>query len=650
MRTPANGRGAELTRRVWRSRILTHGERDAEAEDAEQQQKPTRGLPDGPHALCPPDPIGLQQPADAADEEDNNITRHRSRLIHHPPYNAMVARLLTTKEVNANPKALQAILEEGDKLLKQGVWDLSTVRERADVVRDAKRRGTKVHFARIFPICSEKGSELKPDDPGRKFKGRCVVQGNNMKDENHHAAVFQELSSSPATLEAAKSVDAYGLIKGNEIQQCDAQQAYVQSELGGTPTWISLPPILRPKEWSSFHDPVCLLKKALYGHPDAGGYWEKHCHNHLTDIGFVSVPDWRSTYWHAELKLLLMVYVDDFKMSGPASNMAKGWELIRRSIKTDDPQPVNKCLGCEHIVRHVNVGGASVQEIEYNMRPFLEQCVESYLSLTNKTSADLKPAKTPFLDESKLEDNAKQQGTLQPIACKILMKILYGARLARFDLLRPIAALASKITKWDNNCDLMLHRIICYINSSLDYKMRGYIGDKPEDLNIVLYGDADFAGCNETAKSTSGVFLCLKGPNSFFPLNAISKKQSCVSHSTPEAEIVAANLAIRTEGLPALQLWDMVLERETILKFQEDNQATIQILTTGKNPTLRHLNRTHRVNIAWLHEVFTKLPEVKLEYCETDKQAADILTKAFTNPHKWEAALGMIGIKFNVRV
>ena len=41
------------------------------------------------------------------------------------------------------------------------------------------------------------------------------------------------VSSSPATLEAAKSVDAYGCMKGNETQQCDAQQAYVQSELGG---------------------------------------------------------------------------------------------------------------------------------------------------------------------------------------------------------------------------------------------------------------------------------------------------------------------------------------------------------------------------------------------------------------------------------
>ena len=136
------------------------------------------------------------------------------------------------KEVNSNPEAQQAILEEGEKLLKQGVWDANSVREKRDVIRDAMRLKRKVHFARIFSICSEKGSELPAGDPDRKFKGRCVAQGNDAKDENSHAAIFQELFSSPATLEASKSVDAYGCMKGNETQQCDAQQAYVQSELG----------------------------------------------------------------------------------------------------------------------------------------------------------------------------------------------------------------------------------------------------------------------------------------------------------------------------------------------------------------------------------------------------------------------------------
>ena len=147
---------------------------------------------------------------------------HRPGSEHHPAYNAMVARLLASREVNINPKALQAIFEEGEKLLKQGVCDVTSVRVKRDVIRDAMGLNKQVHFARIFPICSEKGSELPESGPDRKFKGRCVVQGNGVKDENCHAAVFQELSSSPATLGAAKSVDAYGCVKGNEVQRCDA--------------------------------------------------------------------------------------------------------------------------------------------------------------------------------------------------------------------------------------------------------------------------------------------------------------------------------------------------------------------------------------------------------------------------------------------
>ena len=54
------------------------------------------------------------------------------------------------------------------------------------------------------------------------------------------------------------------------------------------------------------------------------------------------------------------------------------------------------------------------------------------------------------------------------------------------------------------------------------------------------------------------------------------------------------------------------------LVFQEDNQAIIQILKIQKNPTLRHLNRTHRVNISWLCEVFKDLKEVGFKYCKTD--------------------------------
>eukprot|EP00972_Heterocapsa_arctica_P029099 4280785-Heterocapsa_arctica.AAC.1 len=46
---------------------------------------------------------------------------------------------------------------------------------------------------------AEKGSELMRGDPGRKWKGRYVFRGNDVKDEHMQAAIFNELSSTPAT-------------------------------------------------------------------------------------------------------------------------------------------------------------------------------------------------------------------------------------------------------------------------------------------------------------------------------------------------------------------------------------------------------------------------------------------------------------------
>jgi hypothetical protein len=131
------------------------------------------------------------------------------------PFSALVARSVGMKEIATNKKALDAVLKEWDKLRKAGCWDESLVREWDDVCREAKAKGKKAHVGRIFEICVERGSELPESDPGRKFKGRVVFQGNDVKDENWDVALFQELSSSPATMEAGNAADAYGLFEGH---------------------------------------------------------------------------------------------------------------------------------------------------------------------------------------------------------------------------------------------------------------------------------------------------------------------------------------------------------------------------------------------------------------------------------------------------
>ena len=66
--------------------------------------------------------------------------------------------------------------------------------------------------------------------------------------------------------------------------------------------------------------------------------------------------------------------------------------------------------------------------------------------------------------------------------------------MGRFDLLRPVTALGSRITTWTKLCDMRLHRLVCYIKSTLNLKMSGWVGDQKKDLELVLYCDADLAG------------------------------------------------------------------------------------------------------------------------------------------------------------
>ena len=135
--------------------------------------------------------------------------------------------------------------KEWNKLLSRGVW----VRDCRDIVAEARGRGETVHLGRIFEACYEKGSELPHDDPRRKFQRRTVFKGNNVHDENWDHALFAEMGSSPASMEAAKVLDPYGSQPGFAKQQADAVQAYVQAIFKGILMWVSLPRNSWRKDW-----------------------------------------------------------------------------------------------------------------------------------------------------------------------------------------------------------------------------------------------------------------------------------------------------------------------------------------------------------------------------------------------------------------
>ena len=237
-------------------------------------------------------------------------------------------------------------------------------------------------------------------------------------------------------------------------------------------------------------------------------------------------------------------------------------------------------------------------------------------------------------------DGTDERGMLHPVASSILMRVLYAARMARFDLLRAVNKLACNVAFWDTKADERLCRLVAYIKSSLDYRQTGWIGDPAHELSIHDYADADFAGCERTLRSTSGIQQQLEGPHSCFPLSAMSKRQAHCNDSTPAAELTSIHKCVKEFAVPAIDLWEILLPKFRGV-MHEDNTTCITAIQTGKNQTMRFLSRAGGISISFLHEMLNKMsPKIPFQLVYTDSKlmVADIHTKMFADQSKWAHA------------
>ena len=151
------------------------------------------------------------------------------------------------------------------------------------------------------------------------------------------------------------------------------------------------------------------------------------------------------------------------------------------------------------------------------------------------------------------------------------------------------------------------------------------------------------------------------------------KKQTSVSHSSTESEIISLDAGLRLDGKLALDLWDLIVallhgntyqndqerrdpsksptrkkipgkiddlndvdvvssnvnssRKEALLYIFEDNEAVIKMIIKGKSPTMRHVSRTHRVALDWLFDRINLDPKIQIKYIDTKNQLADVLNK-----------------------
>ena len=176
--------------------------------------------------------------------------------------------------------------------------------------------------------------------------------------------------------------------------------------------------------------------------------------------------------------------------------------------------------------------------------------------------------------------------------------------------------------------------------------------------------------------------------------NWMCKKQTSVSHSSTESEIISLDAGLRLDGIPALDLWDVIVlvlgntnqnhdrttqpvvgrstshapsrqsrgmfkvlnnvdhvslnvqfsHQEALLYVFEDNEAVIKMIIKGRSPTMRHVSRTHRVALDWSFDRIGFVPKIQMKYIDTKNQLAYMLTKGNFTRDEWNHLLCLFNI------
>ena len=149
-----------------------------------------------------------------------------------------------------------------------------------------------------------------------------------------------------------------------------------------------------------------------------------------------------------------MCYVDDLTLSGRRSLHDEFRGSLSQKVELEPFVLLTRVLGrCHRFVCWQQKKTLALESAD-----FAKQCVQLYESVA---SLAVKPQLTPHLKVSTLPAaDDETRGQLTESAARILMKILWLARLSRPDLLVAVTTLASHVCSWSKNDDRRVHRLV----------------------------------------------------------------------------------------------------------------------------------------------------------------------------------------------
>jgi hypothetical protein len=401
----------------------------------------------------------------------------------------------------------------------------------------------------------------------------------------------------PATIRTVLSIS---LSKAWQIHQLDVKNAFLHGELKET-VYMHQP--------LGFKDPnlphhVCRLRKSLYGLKQAPRAWYKRFADYVYSIGFSQSKSDNSLFIYRKDTHMayLLLYVDDIILTTSSNNLRKS--IISRlssEFAMKDLGPLSYFLGIA-VTRHN--GGLFLSQKKYAdeilERAGMSSCKSCPTPVDTKPKLSVKTS-TPYEDPSLYRSLA---GALQYLT------------FTRPDITYAVQQIC--LFMHDPMDDHMhsLRRILRYIQGTSHYGLHLY---PSSTTSLISYTDADWGGCPDTRRSTSGYCVFL-GDNL---LSWSSKRQPTLSRSSAEAEYRGvANVVSESCWLRNLLLeLHCPIHKATMVYC--DNVSAIYL---SGNPVQHQRTKHVEMDIHFVREKVAR-GQIRVLHVPSRYQIADIFTK-----------------------
>ncbi|KAJ9567352.1 hypothetical protein OSB04_003318 [Centaurea solstitialis] len=495
----------------------------------------------------------------------------------------------STAQAVCDPHWKEAMDFEMSALLSNYTWDLVLPPASANIV------GSRWLFRHKF------------DSQGHlaRYKARLVAQGFSQQPGLDYDETFSPIVK-PATIRTVLSI---AVSLNWPIHQLDVKNAFLNGDLTKEVYMKQPPGYVHPSHLNH----VCRLRKALYGLKQSPRAWFHRFAVFITSLGFSSSKSDSSlfVYHHGRDTIYLLLYVDDIILT------ASSPDLVNRVISR---------LSSEF--KMTDLGAPSFfWELLTLVLPRAFFCLNQFLP--GKSSLVL-----AWILVILAPPRRRQSRNCPPLVRQSLIRLFIGVSLVTFSTSRllDLGVLFGRLNRLDISyavqqiCLFMhdprephfnaLKRILRYLQGTLSMGL--FL--RPSPINrLVSYTHADWAGCPDTRRSTSG-FCVFLGDNL---VSWSSKRQHVVSRSSAEAEYRGiANAVAESAWLCNLLIeLRLPLSRATVVFC--DNVSAMYL---ANNPVQHQRTKHVEIDLHFVRERVA-IGHVRVLHVPSSHQFADIFTK-----------------------